>query len=191
MAKLIPFRKVSELRVLDERRIWFRFDDGREGIRDFSDMLEEGGEMVEPLRDPAVFKGAYVSEDGVPAWPNGYEIDAINLYMEMDTAGLLGPRPKYPPVIVSADEICKIGVDHDGVPFIEFHMGGGRVARVVFGLDDAQQFLTTWSDVVDRAEGLRNQGDGEPLADVIRRFREMASRAGAREGEMDQDREER
>jgi hypothetical protein len=25
----------------------------------------------------------------VPAWPNGFEIDATNLYMEMQKAGLL------------------------------------------------------------------------------------------------------
>ncbi len=55
---------------------------------DFADMIAEGGEMVEPLKDQAVFEGVYVHHR-VPAWPNGFEIDATNLHLEMDEAGLL------------------------------------------------------------------------------------------------------
>ena len=48
----------------------------------------EGGQMVEPLRDPAMFRRAFVSF-GVPSWPNGFDLDAINLHMEMQAAGAL------------------------------------------------------------------------------------------------------
>jgi len=36
-------------------RLGIRFSNGEEGERDFSDMIEEGGVMVEPLCDLAFF----------------------------------------------------------------------------------------------------------------------------------------
>ena len=47
--------------------------------------------MVEPLHDPALFGRVFI-ECGVPAWPNGFDLDAIALYCEMDEAGLLTAR---------------------------------------------------------------------------------------------------
>ena len=85
---MITMVKVTELKPLDDVRLWVRFSDGTEGIRDYSDMLAEGGPMVEPLRDPSFFKSAFVSF-GVPSWPNGFEVDAIALHMELEKAGLL------------------------------------------------------------------------------------------------------
>ncbi len=85
---MIGLVKVVQVRALDGHRLWLRFSDGREGIRDFSDVLAEGGEMVEPLRDPAVFQRVFI-ECGVPTWPNGFDADAIALHQEMDKAGLL------------------------------------------------------------------------------------------------------
>ena len=77
-----------EVKAVGEYRVWVRFSDGREGVRDFADMIDTGGPMIEPLRDPAVFQQVYV-HNNVPAWPNGLEIDATNLHMEMERAGLL------------------------------------------------------------------------------------------------------
>lgn len=85
---MIELVKVMEARALDERRLWVRFSNGREGVRDFTDIFADGGVMVEPLRDPAFFGRVFV-ESGVPSWPNGYDIDAIALYREMADAGLL------------------------------------------------------------------------------------------------------
>ena len=85
---MIKMVKVTELKPLDDVRLWVRFSDGAEGIRDYSDMLAEGGPMVEPLRDPSFFKSVFVSF-GVPSWPNGFEVDAIALHMELEKAGLL------------------------------------------------------------------------------------------------------
>ena len=48
LAQLVPMRQVKQVKVVNDHVIWFRFSDGREGYRDFSDMLAEGGEMVEP-----------------------------------------------------------------------------------------------------------------------------------------------
>ena len=51
-------------------------------------MIAEGGEMVDPLRDESLFQRAYVHHR-VPAWLNGFAIDATNLHLEMSEAGLL------------------------------------------------------------------------------------------------------
>lgn len=89
---MINLVKVVELRVVDHPRLWLRFSDGREGVRDLGDVLAVGGPMVEPLRDPAVFARAFV-QSGVPCWPNGFDLDAIALHDEMARNDLLSsPR---------------------------------------------------------------------------------------------------
>ena len=85
---MIELVKVAQAKALDARRLWLRFSNGREGVRDLSDVLAEGGPMVEPLRESALFRRVFV-ECGVPAWPNGFDLDAIALHREMDEAGLL------------------------------------------------------------------------------------------------------
>ena len=87
---MIEIVKVTELRAFDGHRLWVRFSNDRQGVRDFADILAEGGAMVEPLRDPAFFCRVFL-QFGVPSWPNGYDIDAIALHREMDEAGLLTP----------------------------------------------------------------------------------------------------
>ena len=48
--------------------------------------------MVEPLRDSAFFARVFV-QFGVPAWPNGFDLDAIALYREMaEVRSLTPPR---------------------------------------------------------------------------------------------------
>lgn len=85
---MIEMVKVTEARALDGRRLWVRFSNGREGVRDVSDILAEGGVMVEPLRDPAMFARVFL-EFGAPSWPNGFDLDPIALYREMEAAGAL------------------------------------------------------------------------------------------------------
>ncbi len=69
-------------------RLAVAFSDGSEGERDFADLIAEGGEMVEPLRDVAFFARVFL-DDGVPTWPNGFDLDSIALHQEMKAAGLL------------------------------------------------------------------------------------------------------
>jgi hypothetical protein len=85
---MIEYVDVVALKPLPEFRLWVRFSNGREGVRDFADILAEGGDMVEPLKDEAFFSRV-ILHHSVPAWPNGFEIDATNLHMEMQAAGLL------------------------------------------------------------------------------------------------------
>ena len=84
----IEYVDVIALRALPDFNLWVRFSNGREGVRDFRPVLARGGAMVEPLKDEAVFQALYIN-DNVPAWPNGYEIDATNLHLEMLRDGLL------------------------------------------------------------------------------------------------------
>jgi hypothetical protein len=79
---------VLRLKALDGRRLWLRFSDGNEGVRDFSDIITAGGPMIEPLKAPDYFARAFV-EMGAPTWPNGFDADPINLYMELRDAGAL------------------------------------------------------------------------------------------------------
>ena len=69
-------------------RLALAFSDGSEGERDFADLIAESGEMVEPLRDSAFFARVFL-DDGVPTWPNGFDLDPIALHQEMKAAGLL------------------------------------------------------------------------------------------------------
>jgi hypothetical protein len=154
MPQLVPMRKVKQLNVINDHVIWFRFSDGREGYRDFSDMLAEGGEMVEPLRDPHMFRAAYV-EDGVPTWPNGYAIDAINLYMEMDKARELGPRPNLPAIFLNRFDVLEVGLNEESEQAYINLQVGDRIARLAFDGEEAVEFLSTFSDVVDRLDRLR------------------------------------
>jgi hypothetical protein len=85
---MIDIVKVVELKAVGDCSLWLRFSDGQEGVRDFSDILAQGGPMVEPLRDPQMFRRAFLSF-GVPSWPNGLDFDAINLHRELKASGAL------------------------------------------------------------------------------------------------------
>lgn len=84
--KMVRARRV---RPLPDHRLEIVFDDGMMGVADLSDFVATGP-MTEPLRDPAFFARVFV-EMGVPTWPNGCDIDAINAYMRMREAGTLRP----------------------------------------------------------------------------------------------------
>lgn len=83
-----PMVDVLRIKALDGHRLWVRFSDGSEGVRDFSDIIAVGGPMVEPLKAPNYFARAFL-EMGVPTWPNGFDLDPINLYMQLRDAGAL------------------------------------------------------------------------------------------------------
>jgi len=85
---MIDIIHVIKVEKLGGYRLRLRFSDGSEGERDFWDMIAEGGEMVEPLRDQAFFAGVFI-ECGVLMWPNGFALDSIALHMEMKEGGLL------------------------------------------------------------------------------------------------------
>ena len=85
---VIEYVDVVAVKALPDFHLWVRFSNGREGVRDFIPYIAQGGTMIEPLKDTAVFNGVYVNHH-VPAWPNGLEIDATNLHLEMLRDGVL------------------------------------------------------------------------------------------------------
>ncbi len=80
--KMVEARRV---RALDDYRLEIVFDDDTMGVLDLSDFVNLGP-MTEPLRDPAYFRRVFV-EMGVPTWPNGCDVDAINARMTIEASG--------------------------------------------------------------------------------------------------------
>jgi bacterioferritin-associated ferredoxin len=62
--------------------------DGRSGEHDFAQLVQESGSMVEPLRDKSYFDRVFV-DWGALTWPNGFDLDPINLHDTMQAAGEL------------------------------------------------------------------------------------------------------
>ncbi len=83
-----PMVDVLKVRALGGHRLWVQFSDGSEGVRDFTDIVTKTGSMIEPLKSPDYFARVFV-ESGAPTWPNGYDIDASNLYAQLRDAGAL------------------------------------------------------------------------------------------------------
>jgi hypothetical protein len=80
--------KVTRLERLGGFRLRVRFNDGSEGVRDFTAMVREPGSMLEPLRDEAYIARVFL-EFGAPTWPNGFDIAPEWLRREMAAAGKL------------------------------------------------------------------------------------------------------
>ena len=85
---MIKIVNVTKVDVLGNFRLRVKFSDGSTGVHDFSDIVAEPGPMVEPLRNLEFFNRVFVSM-GVLSWPNGYDLDAIQLNHEMKSAGEL------------------------------------------------------------------------------------------------------
>lgn len=83
-----PLVDVLSVRPMEGHRLWVRFSDGTEGVKDFTYLLSKTGEMVEPLKDQAYFERVFV-EMGAPTWPNGYDMAPEWLRREMAAAGEL------------------------------------------------------------------------------------------------------
>lgn len=80
--------KVTDIATAPPYSLRVRFSDGTFGTHDFSNLVQESGEMIEPLRDPAFFARAGL-EFGAPTWPNGYDMCPDWLHMLMEDAGEL------------------------------------------------------------------------------------------------------
>jgi hypothetical protein len=80
--------KVTRLERLGGLRLRVRFNDGSEGVHDFTAMVNEPGPMLEPLRDEAYFARVFLAF-GAPTWPNGFDIAPEWLRREMVAASEL------------------------------------------------------------------------------------------------------
>lgn len=75
--------KVTKLECLGNFRLRVQFNDGSEGIHDYSGMINEPGSMLKPLRDESYFARVFL-EFGSPTWPNGFDISPEWLRREME-----------------------------------------------------------------------------------------------------------
>jgi len=82
MTSEFPMVDVLRVKALEGHKLWLRFSDGSEGIYDLSGMVAGDGPMLVPLKAPDYFARVFV-ELGAPTWPNGFDLDPINLYMEL------------------------------------------------------------------------------------------------------------
>jgi hypothetical protein len=71
---------ITEVRPLDDYRLFLRFEDGVEGVVDLADMIRFEG-VFAPLKDREKFLEVFVnSEIGTICWPNGADLDPDVLY---------------------------------------------------------------------------------------------------------------
>ena len=71
--------EVTRLRVTGDHQIAIRFRDGLVAELNLAGWLAaQHGPAVEPLKSPAFFADVDI-DDGVLAWPNGYDLDPITV----------------------------------------------------------------------------------------------------------------
>jgi hypothetical protein len=80
--------KVLRLKKLDDFQLRIRFNDGSEGVHDFTAMVSAAGALLEPLRDQSYFARVFLEFDA-STWPNGFDIAPEWLRREMEAAGEL------------------------------------------------------------------------------------------------------
>ena len=86
--------KVTAIRAVVPFRQVVTFSDGSHGTFDASAMIRERGEGVEPLRERGFF-GRVVLANGVPTWPNHFDISPGWLREEMEKrCELVVPRAR-------------------------------------------------------------------------------------------------
>lgn len=85
---MIEIVKVARLEARSDHVLHVVFTNGDEGEADFSWILERDWPVVQPLKDPEFFQKVFISF-GVPTWPNGFDVDAINLHRELQEQGRL------------------------------------------------------------------------------------------------------
>jgi len=76
-------KDVLEVRPLEGRRLFVRFEDGVEGTVDVSELVRFEG-VFAPLKDANQFRQAFVHPElGVVCWPNGADLDPDVLYARL------------------------------------------------------------------------------------------------------------
>lgn len=85
---MIEIVKVVGVRASQPFRLVLDFSTGERGEVDLQALVGHTGFMVKPLKDTDYFAKVFV-QNGVPTWPNGFELDAIALYRDAERAGTL------------------------------------------------------------------------------------------------------
>ena len=75
---------INEIKVVQDKKIHFRFSDGSEKTVDFGPFIGED-KLSKPLSDPAYFRKAELVENGLGIyWPNDFDFcpDFLHQYEE-------------------------------------------------------------------------------------------------------------
>ncbi|MGV8854505.1 MAG: hypothetical protein ACOH2L_07630 [Devosia sp.] len=85
----VPARlKVTAIRAIVPFKLVVSFSDESSGTFDAAGMIGERGEGTEPLRDRRFF-GQVELANGVPTWPNHFDLSPVWLREEMEKRGEL------------------------------------------------------------------------------------------------------
>ncbi|HEV7291624.1 MAG TPA: DUF2442 domain-containing protein [Devosia sp.] len=91
-----PRLKVTTIRAVVPFKLIVTFSDGSYGTFDAAPMIGERGEGTEPLRERRFF-GRVELANGVPTWPNHFDVSPLWLREEMEKRGeLTVPRATRP-----------------------------------------------------------------------------------------------
>ncbi|MGJ3232648.1 MAG: DUF2442 domain-containing protein [Oceanicaulis sp.] len=82
--------KVLKCKAVTPAKLSLQFNDGSAGVADLTDLIEQEGAMVAPLRDPSFFQRVFL-EAGAPTWPNGFDLAPWALHRDLKAAGRLEP----------------------------------------------------------------------------------------------------
>lgn len=96
MSEISPRLKVTAIRAMVPFKLVVTFSDGSSGTFDAAPMLGERGEGTEPLRDRRFF-GTVGLANGVPTWPNHFDLSPLWLREEMEKRGelVVPPPPRH------------------------------------------------------------------------------------------------
>ncbi|WP_108459955.1 DUF2442 domain-containing protein [Devosia naphthalenivorans] len=83
-----PRLKLTGIRAIVPFKLVVTFNDGSYGTFDAAPMIGERGEGTEPLRDRRFF-GTVELKNGVPTWPNHFDLSPDWLREEMEKRGEL------------------------------------------------------------------------------------------------------
>lgn len=83
-----PHLKLTAIRAIVPFKLVVTFSDGSYGTFDAAPMLGQRGEGTEPLRDRRFF-GQVELANGVPTWPNHFDLSPNWLREEMEKRGEL------------------------------------------------------------------------------------------------------
>lgn len=73
--------KLLEAKPLQPHRVWLRYEDGKEGVVDLSDLAGRG--VFEALNDTEFFGRANIGEYGELRWSEEIDLDPDMLYMRL------------------------------------------------------------------------------------------------------------
>jgi hypothetical protein len=79
-------RKIVALNVLENYRVWLRFDDGIEGVADLSHLVGKG--VFAAWKDYGFFRQASVADYGSLTWPGELDLCPDALWLQVT-----GKRP--------------------------------------------------------------------------------------------------